>query len=926
MFGPLYYSDRPADIDALGFSDFRPGLVEIITRGETPLTIGVFGRWGSGKTSLLRMLKNDVERISGEKVRTVWFTAWKYNHREALWRALILRVLDAFYPRKDEEKPWEERGRKSPEEMSKEEKERVEQLARLAQSLYGPVEWTELGSWKLDWTELGGALAKVPALLAFLLTGGPVGSKFAQMLGINPDLAEAVRREVHIHRMAHISSMEQFEDAFRKVITSALGDEGRLVVFVDDLDRCLPEKAVEVLEAIKLFLEVENTVFVLGLDRDIIRIGIEEYYRSRGSTAPIEGTDYLEKIIQIPFYLPPLSPENVSTFLRFLKGEHPEEPPIEDFIKYLNHPAVEREISDLVLKIFAKGLAPNPRQFKRALNTFRLLQSIALVREKRGSLPPGTAWPLLAKIVVLQIQHDNIYRQWLRPGYLMLLPALEISFESNKPLEKASKGLPPSISEKLKEIFQNEEQVLQLRGLLTYPPPEERRGGRWRTHFGQLRDEELEAYRSLSAPMALEEALAELLSPLGEALATGDVTQLWPAAARIRRITPEETERALWLLDRAEHIRPDILDGAKKILMDKTPLQFLASKFDDEDEGVFRAAVKATSALGTSQAIRLLVSKFLGEENPERRKVFMEALRFTETTSTIEYLLTGLKGKDSEVHNRAIEGLVKIGKPAVESLIKRLDAEDAEIRNGVIEALSKMGESVVEPLIERLGDKDIIVQKGVIEVLVRIGEPAVKLLIEALRYEDDVVRNRAMEVISKIGQPAISLLVERLGDEDTRVQEGAVEALVRIGEVAVEPLVKALRDKRTRVREGAIKALVMIGGAAVEPLIDSLRDENALVRSGAMKALIEIREVAVNPLIKRLRDEDAETRERIKEVLIKIRERSKDEEAQGRRGAKELLNGKDAVELPIKRKKEVDILDIIEKALWYLIDDEVPLP
>lgn len=58
----LYYTDRPSDVDALGFTDYRPALVEVITRGETPLTMGIFGSWGTGKTSLLRMLWKDLWR------------------------------------------------------------------------------------------------------------------------------------------------------------------------------------------------------------------------------------------------------------------------------------------------------------------------------------------------------------------------------------------------------------------------------------------------------------------------------------------------------------------------------------------------------------------------------------------------------------------------------------------------------------------------------------------------------------------------------------------------------------------------------------------------------------------------------------------------------------------------------------------------
>ena len=80
------------------FSDFCQVLCDILMNVATPLTVGVFGPWGSGKTSLLRMLQQDIDVKKLPRYRTVWFTAWKYGQEEALWRAFILRVVDALYP------------------------------------------------------------------------------------------------------------------------------------------------------------------------------------------------------------------------------------------------------------------------------------------------------------------------------------------------------------------------------------------------------------------------------------------------------------------------------------------------------------------------------------------------------------------------------------------------------------------------------------------------------------------------------------------------------------------------------------------------------------------------------------------------------------------------------------------------------------
>ncbi len=70
-----YLSDYWTTDDYLSFSDFRPALYNIITTAQTPLTVGVFGPWGSGKTSLLRMLKQEIDEKGLPSLRTVWFTA-----------------------------------------------------------------------------------------------------------------------------------------------------------------------------------------------------------------------------------------------------------------------------------------------------------------------------------------------------------------------------------------------------------------------------------------------------------------------------------------------------------------------------------------------------------------------------------------------------------------------------------------------------------------------------------------------------------------------------------------------------------------------------------------------------------------------------------------------------------------------------------
>ena len=81
--------DLPTDRDALDFLPYVRTLVHVCKTASTPLTVGVFGDWGSGKTSLMRMIKNRLPK----GYTTAWFDAWKYDNEETLWRAFLLSVL-----------------------------------------------------------------------------------------------------------------------------------------------------------------------------------------------------------------------------------------------------------------------------------------------------------------------------------------------------------------------------------------------------------------------------------------------------------------------------------------------------------------------------------------------------------------------------------------------------------------------------------------------------------------------------------------------------------------------------------------------------------------------------------------------------------------------------------------------------------------
>lgn len=424
-------NDQPTETDALDFTPYVETLADIIQTGNTPLTIGVFGTWGSGKTSLMKMVKKQLPN----DFTVAWFDAWKYDKEETLWRAFLLSVLTAV--------------RKTIKEGQS-----TEDLEYLETMLYRAVEIEKAGGVTIDLAKLGGAVAKGGVQLALsFIPGGAVLSEFVkkvQELGaeaLTNESTEAIQRERTKIHIEQVRFLEQFQDKFRTLVEQHISNKGkRLVVFVDDLDRCLPEKAIEVLEAIKLFLDAENCVFVLGLDQEVIARGIEMKYKELGARQDsnnqqrftVEGMRYLEKIIQLPFQIPPVEQNDMGDFVHGLNTEWPhEECP----------------------KVFAEGLGDNPRQIKRTINTFLTLWNLA---EKRKNKLQGIIKPVrLAKLVAIQMAAPYLYTLLKEQHTLLRDIETYLRIEVKEKVEKVQ-SKSPDVDKKIESYVQLSEDLLNL--------------------------------------------------------------------------------------------------------------------------------------------------------------------------------------------------------------------------------------------------------------------------------------------------------------------------------------------------------------------------------------------------------------------------------------------------------------------------------
>jgi len=319
--------------DALGFEAWAQTLEEIICSSETPITIGVYGKWGSGKTSLMRMTEDLLK--GRDVVKTVWFDAWKFDKTHDLRVALIDAVLRRI---------------QNDESIN-------ESLKMEVGNLLKRVNWLGLGKAAIS------SLLPLPSLASHV-----VDSLMESFLKNPEDIPEKT-----------LELIGEFEGEFRDLIEEYIGEKGRLVVFIDDLDRCVPEKAIDVLESIKLFLHVKGSVFIIGADKKVIEDGIIQKY---GKKSENWGRSYLDKIIQIPVNLPPLRKDIIT----------------ERFISELD---IHKEIKKYANIIAEVG--DNPRMIKRLLNRFEIQRILA---EKKKLTVESK---VMAKLVVIEFRWPEFY-------------------------------------------------------------------------------------------------------------------------------------------------------------------------------------------------------------------------------------------------------------------------------------------------------------------------------------------------------------------------------------------------------------------------------------------------------------------------------------------------------------------------------------
>ncbi|PYE30649.1 putative KAP-like P-loop ATPase [Rhizobium sp. PP-WC-1G-195] len=406
----MILTDNETKVDLLNNEAIATTIIQLLRdRPDQPVTIGVHGDWGAGKSSVLEMIEAGFEKES--KVLCLKFNGWRFQGFEDAKIALIEGIVTGLI----EKRPALTRAG-----------ETVKDVFR-----------------RIDWLKV----AKKAGGLAFTaFTGIPTPDQIGAIVGtLEGFLSDPAKLATKDNVQSAIDGVKgllkegegesanvpEEINAFRKAFDELLEKAGveQLVVLIDDLDRCLPDTAIETLEAVRLFVFTSRTAFVVAADEAMIEYAVRKHFPDLPDTTGPQtyARNYLEKLIQVPFRIPALGDTETRIYVTLLLvgSELGDDDPAFNKLIGVARERLKRPwtsgaldsasvrtalgdkasrannalaLSDQIGPILASGTKGNPRQIKRFLNTLVLRQRTA---EARG-FGDDVKLPVLAKLMLAE--------------------------------------------------------------------------------------------------------------------------------------------------------------------------------------------------------------------------------------------------------------------------------------------------------------------------------------------------------------------------------------------------------------------------------------------------------------------------------------------------------------------------------------------
>jgi predicted KAP-like P-loop ATPase len=412
--------DNETSVDFLYYESIASTIKELLDNAaDKPMTIGIHGDWGAGKSSILAMMEEAYSQ--DDKVLCLKFNGWLFQGFEDAKLVLLEKVISEVTAARSTTGKVKEK----------------------AKSLFKRINWMKA--------------AKTTGQIAFTyLSGIPSPELLTQISQSAKNIMEHPTEELSLETLKKLAEPfkgiinEEIENsniphemhAFRREFEELLEEANinQLVVLIDDLDRCLPKTTIETLEALRLFLFVPKTAFIIAADEAMIEYAVKEHFPNLPNTvgATSYARNYLEKLIQIPFRIPALGATETLTYVTLLLAMRLLDEKSQGFsaLKELSKEAIQKPWIGNTLTVeainnaitdpteqqqarealmLAKQISPmisdgtngNPRQIKRFINSLMLRKQIAQARGFGQEITLN----VLSKIMLAESFNTEFYRQ-----------------------------------------------------------------------------------------------------------------------------------------------------------------------------------------------------------------------------------------------------------------------------------------------------------------------------------------------------------------------------------------------------------------------------------------------------------------------------------------------------------------------------------
>ena len=349
------FTDAPSYSDELNITSHIDGISKFIINCATPMTISIQGEWGTGKSSIMKQVMKKIENQKEGKFLNIWFDTWMFSQftfDKQLPIILLNRLVSEIIE--------QDKGTDTP---TKQSERFLNSLRRITNVVADATNDAVKHRWGVD---------------------------FIKSFATEAQMSDEETEHQDIYK-----EIEEIRNQFKRLTADSKYE--RFVIYIDDLDRLVPDKAVELLEVLKIFLDVYKCVFVLAIDYDVVLRGVSKKYGFdlKDRKEYEKGKNFFDKIIQVPYSVP-------------LKDY--------DFKDFINNFIKSPELTNLVdseidsnefEKLLMTSVGKNPRTIKRILNSFHLT-TLTESKDKLNN-PKGNENLTLLALLCMQNAYPHIY-------------------------------------------------------------------------------------------------------------------------------------------------------------------------------------------------------------------------------------------------------------------------------------------------------------------------------------------------------------------------------------------------------------------------------------------------------------------------------------------------------------------------------------